>query len=199
MGVFGGSLDERIGSLNALNRNDCAILEVRYSGPRRACLRDVRQHSHNGGRPILGRRALRSVRTPAGAKISGKRRVESMIWIALRSNSAASARSIESSRRKRVRLKSRIAVKSGRAPEKSLVFLTPPAIAASRTCVRLKWAIIFPSWPTRTQQTSGRRSSMIGSVSPTIATATTLMERAWAASMKSFGKTPLPAMRPSVS
>ena len=56
MGVFGGSMDKRI-AFNALNRNYCA-LEVRYFGPRRVCLRDVRQHSHNGGQPILGRKAL---------------------------------------------------------------------------------------------------------------------------------------------
>src|ERR1019366_8225205 len=74
----------------------------------------------------------------------------------------------------------------------------PPAIAASETPAFLKTSIIFCSSPTLIQGTSSAAESSARSLSLRCATAMTFIPRWRAARATSSGKTPLPAMSPSL-
>src|SRR5208282_4726705 len=74
----------------------------------------------------------------------------------------------------------------------------PPAIAVSDTPALLNVSIIFCSSPTLIHVTSAAIESSARSLSFTCATATTFIPRSRAARATSSGKTPLPAINPSL-
>src|SRR5215471_253222 len=135
---------------------------------------------------------------PAQAKASGMKGTGSIIGIPSASTSPATPRRTASSLKRPMRDSIRSARASGANESPRRTREIPPAIAACSTPLRLKTSMMRSSSPTLIQVISSTSAESAAAVSFRWATATTRMPWRRAAFGTSSGKTPLPAIRPSL-
>src|SRR5262245_9575638 len=135
---------------------------------------------------------------PAQAKASGRKGTGSIIGIPSASTSPATPRRTASSLKRPMRDSIRSARASGANESPRRAREIPPAIAARSTPLRLNTSMMRSSSPTLIQVSSSTSAESAAAVSFKWATAITRMPRRRAAFATSRGKTPLPAIRPSL-
>src|SRR5208282_4109067 len=136
--------------------------------------------------------------TPARASQCPTIGAGSIILIPSVSTSRATPRSTASSLKRAIPASILSARASGAKESFRRAREMPPAIAACDTPAFLNASIIFCSSPTLIHVTWSASESSARSLSSRWATATTVIPRSRAARAASSGKTPLPAMRPSL-